>query len=483
MRKMILVCCIIVLYFFITNVSIAQSLEKGYGIGIAFGTTAGRTDVGGFSPQPISRIFGRFQPLKNFAIEMGFGFGMLEGNKFGFFSSKIIPLDLRFLFYTLNYGRLQPIFFTGFSFMNFNPVDQQERKLPNNAKRVYSNWMGTLPMGVNLAYSITRSSIIELTCSYSLGTKDYLDDIKANKNNDGFFFTGINIYAFFESEDTDPDGDGLTTREEKELGTDPSNPDTDGDRLRDGYEVHIYRTNPLKKDTDDDGLSDYDETLISNTNPLLADTDGDGLMDGEEVMNYHTDPLNPDTDSDGLTDGDEVLKYRTNPLNKDTDGDGLSDGAEVLIHKTDPLNFDTDNGGVPDGKEVERGTNPLDQRDDYPIIQVGEKIVLIGITFEIGKATLSASSIDTLNIVVNGLMANPEVEVEISGHTDNVGSAKFNEKLSLMRAEAVKQFLVGKGVSSNRITVKGYGFQKPVAPNDTEEGRAMNRRIEFLRTK
>jgi outer membrane protein OmpA-like peptidoglycan-associated protein len=144
---------------------------------------------------------------------------------------------------------------------------------------------------------------------------------------------------------------------------------------------------------------------------------------------------------------------------------------------------DTDLGGVFDGKEVARGTDPLNSKDDLPVIQIGEKIVLKGVTFEFGKATLLQSSIDTLYAVAEGLIANPEVEVEISGHTDNVGSARANISLSLRRAESVKQYLISRGIRSNRITTVGYGFAKPVTSNETEDGRSKNRRIEFVRTK
>lgn len=82
----------------------------------------------------------------------------------------------------------------------------------------------------------------------------------------------------------DTDKDGLPDVREKELGTDPNNPDTDGDGLTDGQEVLVYHTNPLKSDTDGDGLSDGDEVLVWKTDPLNPDTDGDGYPDGEEVQ-------------------------------------------------------------------------------------------------------------------------------------------------------------------------------------------------------
>ena len=77
------------------------------------------------------------------------------------------------------------------------------------------------------------------------------------------------------------------------------------------------------------------------------------------------------------------------------------------------------------------------------------------------------------------MVANPDVQVVITGHTDNVGSQKFNQVLSLKRAQAVKNWLVRKGIASNRMRTVGKGENEPVASNDTAEGRLENRRIEF----
>lgn len=90
-------------------------------------------------------------------------------------------------------------------------------------------------------------------------------------------------------------------------------------------------------DSDADGLTDEDEARYG-TDPLDPDTDKDGLKDGEEVHTYKTDPLNPDTDWDGLKDGAEVKKHETNPLLRDTDNGGVADGHEVIEDNTDPLN-------------------------------------------------------------------------------------------------------------------------------------------------
>ncbi|MFL5346249.1 MAG: Ig-like domain-containing protein, partial [Hyalangium sp.] len=175
----------------------------------------------------------------------------------------------------------------------------------------------------------------------------------------------------------DSDGDGLSDSQERELGTDPHNPDTDGDGLQDGLEVATH-TNPLDDDTDDDGIKDGTEDRNHNgivdsneTDPRDFDTDRDGLSDGLErglaqPEGKNTDParFTPDTDPSTTTD----------PLNPDTDGDTLKDGQEDADHngqlgdvESDPNDPDTDHGGLNDGEEVAAGTNPRDYADDLAV--------------------------------------------------------------------------------------------------------------------
>jgi len=162
--------------------------------------------------------------------------------------------------------------------------------------------------------------------------------------------SSANQTAAVEAGKLDSDGDGLTDDEEAQLGTDPFNPDTDGDELGDGREVKELKTNPLNPDTDGDGLSDGDEVLRRSTDPLNPDTDGDGLSDGDEVRRG-TDPLNPDTDRDGLQDGKEV-QIGTDPLKPDTDNDLLLDGQESPPCPN-PLDPDSDKDGIIDGKDLD----------------------------------------------------------------------------------------------------------------------------------
>ncbi len=112
-------------------------------------------------------------------------------------------------------------------------------------------------------------------------------------------------------------------------------------------------------------------------------------------------------------------------------------------------------------------------------VKVGSKTVLKNIFFETGRWELVEKSKTELRLLIEFLKRNPTLKVEIGGHTDQVGSTKDNQILSEKRANSVKEFLALNGILPNRLSAKGYGESEPIAPNDTEGGRAQNRRIEF----
>ncbi|WP_267639444.1 helix-turn-helix transcriptional regulator [Haloarchaeobius amylolyticus] len=172
----------------------------------------------------------------------------------------------------------------------------------------------------------------------------------------------------------DYDDDGLSNRAELESGTQPLEPDTDGDGLADGEEVNVLETSPTDSDTDGDGLPDGKEVNKYDTNPTNGDSDGDGLSDGPEVVKYNTDPAEQDTDGDGLTDGAEV-DGATDPTNPDSDDDGLSDGKEVNQYDTNSTIADTDEDGLTDGEEVNKyNTDPTKPDTDEDGLTDGEEV-------------------------------------------------------------------------------------------------------------
>jgi outer membrane protein OmpA-like peptidoglycan-associated protein len=458
MQKLFHVVFLALFILLIASAAPAQTGKIGGGVGI--GTTYGETSLVDKLPGLHGRAFVRYGLTDFLTGEFGLGAGYIRGE---LYRTELAPVDLRLVVAPVTTYGLTPFMYAGAGLLNYK-VTEIPVNAPDNAAT--NGWTGYIPVGIGLQVTLNDRFAFEASAGYN---RSFTDNLKAMEldRKDAWWNSLFGISTtLFEDVNADADGDGLTNKEEAQLGTDPHNPDTDGDGLTDGAEVNQYHSSPLKTDSDGDGLSDYDE-----------------------VMKYHTDPNKADSDGDGLNDGDEVLKYHTDPLKTDTDGDGLNDGDEVLKYHSDPLRVDTDGGTISDGKEVQNGTNPLDPADDIPkpkevfTSEVGKAIVLEGVVFETNKSTLKPESEEILTKAFNTLNQNPEISVEIRGYTDNTGSRPKNMKLSQARAESVRAFLVAKGVSADRITAKGYGPENPVAPNTTKEGKQKNRRIEFLRTK
>jgi outer membrane protein OmpA-like peptidoglycan-associated protein/tetratricopeptide (TPR) repeat protein len=112
-------------------------------------------------------------------------------------------------------------------------------------------------------------------------------------------------------------------------------------------------------------------------------------------------------------------------------------------------------------------------------MESGARMVIENILFNTGAATLLPESFTELNRLVNLLRENPNVRIEVSGHTDNTGSAAINRTLSRNRALSVRNYLISQGIPGERVRFEGYGFDRPIAPNTTAEGRAANRRVEI----
>lgn len=152
------------------------------------------------------------------------------------------------------------------------------------------------------------------------------------------------------------------------------------------------------------------------------------------------------------------------PAPVDTDGDGIMDPSDACPDKAEIINGFEDTDGCP---------------DDVPMAIAKFTGVMRGITFANNKAVIRRSSYKALNEAADVLTQFPAIRLEISGHTDNRGSAERNSALSLARAKAVKAYLVQRGIESARLQAVGHGPAKPLAPNNTAKGRAKNRRIEF----
>lgn len=172
----------------------------------------------------------------------------------------------------------------------------------------------------------------------------------------------------------------------------------------------------------------------------------------------------------------------------DSDGDGVSDandrcpntpeGTEVDSQGCAKVDGDDDNDGVANSMDACPNSKPgaVVGKDGCEVQVV---IELQGVHFDFDKSTLKPESIVILDAAVKTMGEHGTIMVEVAGHTDSIASEEYNQKLSERRAKVVYDYLVSKGVSADRMTWKGYGELQPIATNDTEEGRAQNRRTEL----
>ncbi|HMR23925.1 MAG TPA: OmpA family protein [Oligoflexia bacterium] len=196
---------------------------------------------------------------------------------------------------------------------------------------------------------------------------------------------------------------------------------------------------------------------IKKVDKSTIDSDGDGITDDKDNCPLQPETVNQFEDEDGCPD--TLPKHLL-----DSDSDGIMDDKDQCPLQPETINDYQDDDGCPD--EV-----PNDLKAFVGRIE--------NIFFEFDSATISKTSYGHLNQSIETLKRYPNLFVLIEGHTDSIGTHEYNDKLSLARAKSVKTYLVTHGLDEKRLAVKGYGSTKPMANNDTDEGRAQNRRIEF----
>jgi OOP family OmpA-OmpF porin len=275
--------------------------------------------------------------------------------------------------------------------------------------------------------------------------------------------------------------------------------DRDGDGIIDdedacpdvaGIHTDDPRTNGCPSDRDKDGIVDTEDacpdvpgvrTDDPKTNGCPSDRDKDGILDTEDacpdVPGIRTDDPKTngcpsDRDKDGIVDTDDACPDvpgvptndpKTNGCPPDRDGDGILDAVDACPDVPGPANPDPKRNGCP-----------------LAVVKDNQIVISEQIKFRFGLADLDPVSDPILDAVLKVMQVHTEIaKIRVEGHTDNKGSATYNKKLSDARAAAVVGWLVQHGVDRSHLTSIGFGLERPIDTNDTDAGRANNRRVEF----
>ena len=221
----------------------------------------------------------------------------------------------------------------------------------------------------------------------------------------------------------------------------------------------------------------------TNGCPPPADADTDGILDADDACPRKYGVANADPAKNGC------------PLPEDSDSDGITDDVDACPQVVGVASPDPQKNGCPDDNDADGIKNDVDacpedagkadpdpKKNGCPLVVVkGDQIVIKDrIEFATGKSTIKSVSDPLVDNIAQVMKDHPEIKkIEIQGHTDNQGPAVLNRNLSRARAKAVMKALEKRGIEPSRMTAKGFGPDKPIATNDTPEGRQSNRRVQF----
>lgn len=259
------------------------------------------------------------------------------------------------------------------------------------------------------------------------------------------------------------------------------------------------------KDRDNDGVIDIEDLCPEEPGAAITqgcpDSDGDGIADQKDkcpgvsgVLRFEGCPI-PDSDKDGVNDEEDecpqvagLQEFKGCPV-PDTDGDGVNDKEDKCKDIAGLAKYagcpipDTDTDGVNDEQDRCPDVPGLKENNGCPAVkeEIVEKVNFVArqIQFKTGKSILTDPSKKLLDEVAELLNTHPELQINIEGHTSSEGDPRYNQRLSETRAEAVKNYLLAKGVSADRLASIGYGSSQLLNQERTATERSLNRRVEL----
>ncbi len=238
-------------------------------------------------------------------------------------------------------------------------------------------------------------------------------------------------------------------------------PDNDGDgvldaaRLENGIWINLDQKDGVdcRNDPEDlDGFEDEDGCPD-------PDNDQDGILDEPDQCPNEPEDLDQFEDEDGCPD-------------PDNDKDGILDADDACPNQAEDMDGDQDEDGCPD----------IDAKVDPCAIVLKDKVTYVSGGSAVNDPKDGEKNRKLLDEVVSVLTNNPDITIEVGGHTDSKGSSKSNQRLSQRRVDGVRKYIVEHGIDGSRVAAKGYGKEVPIDTNRTKAGRAINRRVEYKRT-
>jgi OOP family OmpA-OmpF porin len=421
--------------FLLVCISLIFAVSKSFAFKryMGLGGDFGYNDLfGGDSPKADGWVMGNFKlrmsvsENNSVSLLLSGGYGVNYGEGSYVYRTNLIPIDLNVVYAFAAEDRTSLYLTLGAGVMRWDSNNRY------TDVQLDKQWDPAFGAGIGMDIFLNCDAALDFNFKYRYILTDDRDMIGIGGTDNQHLYVGVGI-MFYPGGGGDSDGDGVSDCLDR-------CPET-----RMGCDVDKYG---CSQDSDGDGVCDgrdecprTPEGCAIDEQGCPKDSDNDGVCDGKDRC--------PGTPKGCLVD------ERGCP--KDPDGDGVCDGLDACPNTQ---------AGVP---VDERGC-PVAMPDISEIEQI---------RFSFDKTIITPIPNPTLDYVYDIIKLYPEVRIVIHGHTDNVGSDEYNMQLGRRRAQAAKDYLVTKGSPPGRILIATHGEEEPIASNDTEEGRAQNRRVEF----